>query len=99
MGVENGRDKDGEDKKGDKFSAKIIRVFAIIIAIIETPEEGRSDGNFDMFPSRLIYCGEKTDGAMLAGKVIKEMSEGAGSRNDDNAEPHDKSVVHESIIA
>ena len=97
--VEDCWDEDSKHQNGSKLGAEIIGVFGIIVAIKEGPEKGRSDSDLDMLPGGFIYCSKKTDRAMLAGKIVKKMSQCAGCRNDYNTKPHDKSIVHKDIIA
>ena len=98
VSVENGGDKDNENKKADEFGAEIIRIFAIIVAVVQSPEKGRGNGNLDMLPGRFVYCSKETNRAMFASKVVEKMSKSAGGGDNNNTEPHDKSVVHKPII-
>ncbi len=52
-----------------------------------------------MLPGGFVNGSEKTNGAMFAGEVVEEVGEGAHGGDGDDADPHDKSVVHEGIIA
>lgn len=99
IGIENGGDKDGKDKQGSKLSAEIVRIFAIIIAVVKTPKESGGNGNFDMFPGGFVDGSEKANGAVLAGEVVKKMSKSASGGDNNDAEPHDEGVVHGYIIA
>ena len=99
VSVEDCGDKNGENNEAHKLSTKIVGIFAIIITIIEGPEEGRSNGNFDMLPSGLVYRSKKTDGAMFSGKIIEEVRKSTHGRDGDNANPHDEGAIHEYIIA
>ena len=52
-----------------------------------------------MLPSGFVDSGKEADGAMLTGEVVKKVGESAGGGDDDDAEPHDESIIHKSIIA
>ena len=95
IGIEYGGDKDDKDEQGSELGAEIVGIFAVVVAVVEAPEKGGGDGNFDVLPSGLVDSGEEADGAVLAGEVVKKVGESAGSGDDDNTEPHDKSAVHE----
>ena len=56
VSVENGRNEDYEHEEAHELGAEIVGVFAIVVAIVQSPEEGRGDGDFNMFPSGFINC-------------------------------------------
>lgn len=98
VSVENGGDEYGKDEQGSKLGAEIVRIFAVVVAVVEAPEESGGDGDFDVLPGGFVDGGKEPDGTVLAGEVVKKMGKGAGSGNNDDAEPHDKCVVHKYII-
>ena len=99
VSVENCGDKDGKNEQGSKFGAEIVGIFAVVVAVVEAPEKSGRDGDFEVFPGGFVDGGKEPDGAMLAGEVVEKVSESASGGDNNDTEPHDKSVVHEYIIA
>ena len=99
ISVENSRNENHEHEEAHELGAEIVGVFAVVVAIVKRPEEGRGDGDFDMLPGRFVDGGEETDRAVLAGEVVKEMRQGTHGGDGDDTNPHDKSIVHGYIIA
>ena len=99
ISIKNGRDEDDKNEKTHKFGAEIIGVFAIIGPIIKSPEEGRGDGDFDMFPSGFINGGEEAENFVFVAQIIEKVSEGAKRENNNDADNGKKRMVHEDIIA
>ena len=97
--IKNCGNKKCENEKADKFSAEIIRIFAIEISIIETPEECRSDGDFDVLPGAFVDSREKAEDVVFATDVVKEMGKSTDGRDDNDAEPKVECVIHKDIIA
>ena len=52
-----------------------------------------------MLPGRFIDRSKEPDGAMFASEIIQEVSKGAKCRDNNNAEPHNESIIHMVIIA
>ena len=99
VGVENGGDEDGKDEQGSELGTEVVGVFAIVVAIVEAPEKGGGDGDFDVLPGGFVDGSEEPDRAVLAGEVVEKMGESASSRDDDDAKPHNENIVHIFIIA
>ena len=99
VGVEDGGDEDGKDEQGSELGTEVVGVFAIVVAIVEAPEKGGGDGDFDVLPGGFVDGSEEPDRAVLAGEVVEKMGESASSRDDDDTKPHDENIVHIFIIA
>ena len=97
--VKDGRDGDGDNEEAYEFGGEIIRFGAIEKAIHKAPEEGGSKSNFDMFPGRFINSREETDDTVVAGPIITKVSKSAKGRDNNNAKPEDKDIIHKVIIA
>ena len=98
ISIKNSGDEDSEDEQGGKLGAEIVRIFAVVITIEKAPEKGGGDGDFDVFPGGFVDGGKEPDGAMLAGEVVEKVGESASGGDNNDAEPHDKGVVHKYII-
>ena len=59
--IKNNRNEKSENKETSELSGEVVRIFAIDEAVYKTPEQGGSDGNFDMFPSGLVNSGKKAE--------------------------------------
>lgn len=99
VSVENGGDEDSKDEQRSKLGTEIVGIFAVVVAVVEAPEKGGCDGDFDVFPGGFVDGGKEPDGAMLAGEVVEKVGESASGGDNNDAEPHDEGVVHGYIIA
>ncbi len=99
VGVKDKGNKKDEDQETHKFGAKIVGIFAVIVAVVKSPKQGRSDGNFDMLPSGFVDGGKQPYGALLAGEIVEKMGQSAHGGDGDDANPYDESIVHGDIIA
>ena len=52
-----------------------------------------------MLPSGLVDGAEEADDAVVVRPIVKEVGEGAQTRNGDNAEPENEDIIHMVIIA
>lgn len=99
ISIENCGNKANENQKTHEFGTEIIGIFAIVVAVVKGPEQGRGDGDFDMFPGGFVDGSEETNGTVLACEIIKKMGKGACGGDSNDANPHDQSVIHGDIVA
>ena len=52
-----------------------------------------------MLPGRFVDGAKEAGDAIVASPVVEKMGEGAEARDEDDAEPEDKNIVHMVIIA
>ena len=51
VSVKSERDKNDEDEETDEFCKIIVAIFAVEKAVVEAPEDGRSESDFNVLPS------------------------------------------------
>ena len=73
VAVENHRNDDDEHKETSEFGEKIIWVITIDITVHQAPEDGRSKGDFNMFPGTFVNSGEETNDFVVAANFVQKV--------------------------
>ena len=98
VGVEYNGDEKGDDEEVKELGAEVIRILTVEVAVVEAPEEGGGEGDFDVFPGGFIDGGEEAEDVLLLTDVVEEVRQNANGRDDDDAEPEIEGVIHRYII-
>ena len=61
VAVKNCRDNNDDGNEGSELGEKVIGISTVDIAVHETPENSRSKGDFDVFPSAFVDGSKETE--------------------------------------
>ena len=99
VGIKDERDEKGNDDEAEEFGEEVVGIQTVNRAVVEAPEEGGGEGDFDVLPGGFVDGGKEAEDAVLMGPVVEEVGDGASNANDNDAEPEVECVVHGFIIA
>ena len=99
IGIEKCRNDEDEDEEADNFGEEIIGVLAEKGTIINAPEEGGGEGDFDVLPGGFVDRGKEADDATVMAPFVEKVSKGAEAGDNQEAKPDIESIIHTVIIA